>query len=451
MGCVRPAAEKNLRMTLTVTILCILVLVLLITWGRLNAFLAFLLVSLATGIALGIPPETVTRSVQKGLGDTLGSLVVVIVLGAMIGKMVAVSGAAQRISQVLIRRFGERHIHWALMLTGFIVGIPLFYNVGFVLLVPLIFSIVRQLNKPAVWLGVPMLAALSVTHGFLPPHPSPTALVGQFGADMGRTLLFGFVVSVPAIILAGPVFARTLKHISSRPPETFTSATLPDHELPGTATCFFASLLPVLMLAGTTLFPMFSTPQGATASWISFLSEPAVVMMISLAYATWALGLRRGIRMDAIMGHYADAVKDVSLILLIVAGAGALKQVFTDSGVSSQIAGLMNDAPLPPLVLGWLIAAIIRVAMGSATVAGLTTAGIIAPVIPATGADPSLMVLSIGAGSLMFSHVNDSGFWMFKEYFNLSVKDTIRSWSLMETIVAVTGLLAVLALNALIH
>ncbi|MFN7280508.1 MAG: SLC13 family permease, partial [bacterium] len=205
-------------MTLTVTILCILSLVLLITWGRLNAFLAFLLVALATGVALGIPPESVTRSVQKGLGDTLGSLVVVIVLGAMIGKMVAVSGAAQRISQVLIRRFGERHIHWALMLTGFIVGIPLFYNVGFVLLVPLIFSIVRQLGKPAVWLGVPMLAALSVTHGFLPPHPSPTALVGQFGADMGTTLLYGFIVSVPAIILAGPVFARTLRHISSKPP-----------------------------------------------------------------------------------------------------------------------------------------------------------------------------------------------------------------------------------------
>jgi Gnt-I system high-affinity gluconate transporter len=337
------------------------------------------------------------------------------------------------------------------MLTGFIVGIPLFYNVGFVLLVPLIFSIVHQLGKPAVWLGVPMLAALSVTHGFLPPHPSPTALVGQFGADMGRTLLYGFIVSVPAIILAGPVFARTLRHLESKPPETFTSVSLPDHQLPATATCFFASLLPVLVLAGTTLIPMFQTPEGGVASWITFLSEPAVVMMVSLAYATWALGLRRGLRMDAIMNHYADAVKDVSLILLIVAGAGALKQVFTDSGVSGQIAELMNGAPLPPLVLGWLIAAIIRVAMGSATVAGLTTAGIIAPVIPATGADPSLMVLSIGAGSLMFSHVNDSGFWMFKEYFNLSVKDTIRSWSLMETIVAVTGLCAVLALNALIH
>jgi Gnt-I system high-affinity gluconate transporter len=296
-----------------------------------------------------------------------------------------------------------------------------------------------------------MLAALSVTHGFLPPHPSPTALVGQFGADMGRTLLYGFIVSVPAIILAGPVFARTLRHISSKPPETFTSVTLPDHELPGTATCFFASLLPVLLLAGTTLMPMFQKPEGATASWIVFLSEPAVVMMISLVYATWALGLRRRMKMEAIMAQYAEAVKDVSLILLIVAGAGALKQVFTDSGVSGQIAGLMNGAPLPPLVLGWLIAAIIRVAMGSATVAGLTTAGIIAPVIPATGADPNLMVLSIGAGSLMFSHVNDSGFWMFKEYFNLSVKDTIRSWSLMETIVAVTGLLAVLALDAVIH
>lgn len=438
-------------MTLTITILCILSLVLLISWGRLNAFLAFLIVALATGVALGIPLEDVTKSVQKGLGDTLGSLVVVIVLGAMIGKMVAVSGAAQRISSSLIRRFGERNIHWALMLTGFIVGIPLFYNVGFVLLVPLIFSIVRQLGKPAVWLGVPMLAALSVTHGFLPPHPSPTALVGQFGADMGLTLLYGFIVSVPAIILAGPVFARTLRNLKSETPQAFLAEAMPDHALPGTATSFFASLLPVALLAVTTLLPVFHTPQGSLASILKFLSEPSVVMMVSLAYATWALGLRKGMRMDAIMSNYADAVRDVSVILLIVAGAGALKQVFSDSGVSSQIAALMNGAPLPPLVLGWLIAAVIRVSMGSATVAGLTTAGIIAPVIPATGADPNLMVLSIGAGSLMFSHVNDSGFWMFKEYFNLSVKDTIRSWSLMETIVAVTGLIAVLILNAVIH
>ena len=442
---------KQPHMTLTITILCILSLVLLISWGRLNAFLAFLLVALATGVALGIPLEDVTKSVQKGLGDTLGSLVVVIVVGAMIGKMVAVSGAAQRISSTLIRRFGERNIHWALMLTGFIVGIPLFYNVGFVLLVPLIFSIVRQLGKPAVWLGVPMLAALSVTHGFLPPHPSPTALVGQFGADMGLTLLYGFVVSVPAIILAGPVFARTLRNMVSQTPKAFQAETLPDAALPGTATCFFASLLPVALLAVTTLLPVFHTPAGSLASILKFLSEPSVVMMVSLAYATWALGLRKGMRMDAIMSHYADAVRDVSVILLIVAGAGALKQVFSDSGVSGQIAALMNGAPLPPLVLGWLIAAVIRVSMGSATVAGLTTAGIIAPVIPATGADPNLMVLSIGAGSLMFSHVNDSGFWMFKEYFNLSVKDTIRSWSLMETIVAVTGLIAVLLLNAVIH
>jgi Gnt-I system high-affinity gluconate transporter len=443
--------RKQPLMTLTITILCILSLVLLISWGRLNAFLAFLLVALATGVALGIPLEDVTKSVQKGLGDTLGSLVVVIVLGAMIGKMVAVSGAAQRISSTLIRRFGERNIHWALMLTGFIVGIPLFYNVGFVLLVPLIFSIVRQLGKPAVWLGVPMLAALSVTHGFLPPHPSPTALVGQFGADMGLTLLYGFMVSVPAIILAGPVFARTLRNLKSETPQAFQSEALPDHGLPGTATSFFASLLPVALLAVTTLIPVFHTPTGSLSSILKFLSEPSVVMMVSLAYATWALGLRKGMRMDAIMSNYADAVRDVSVILLIVAGAGALKQVFSDSGVSSQIAALMNGAPLPPLVLGWMIAAVIRVSMGSATVAGLTTAGIIAPVIPATGADPNLMVLSIGAGSLMFSHVNDSGFWMFKEYFNLSVKDTIRSWSLMETIVAVTGLIAVLILNAFIH
>jgi Gnt-I system high-affinity gluconate transporter len=298
-----------------------------------------------------------------------------------------------------------------------------------------------------VYVGLPMLAALSVTHGFLPPHPSPSALVGQFNANMGLTLLYGMIVSIPAIILAGPVFARTLKNLDAKPLDTFQPKLLPENELPSTATSFMASLLPVVLLALTTLLPLVMPLQGNMAAIFSFIAEPSIVMLIALCFATFTLGTGSGMSMHKIMGIYVEAVKDVSIILLIVSGAGALKQVFTESGVSSQIAAMLQDWTINPLVLGWLIAAIIRVAMGSATVAGLTTAGIIAPVIALSGVNPNLMVLSVGAGSLMFSHVNDAGFWLFKEYFNLSIKDTIRSWSLMETIVSLVGLGGVLILD----
>jgi Gnt-I system high-affinity gluconate transporter len=437
-------------MTIFIVLICILTLVLLISWGKINAFLAFLIVAIGTGLMLGIPFNKITQSVQKGIGDTLGSLVIVIALGAMLGKLVAEAGAAQKITNVLMRAFGPKRIQWALMITGFIVGIPLFYNVGFVLLIPIIFSAVYQMKMPAVYVGVPMLAALSVTHGFLPPHPAPTALVGQFNANMGLTLLYGFIVAVPAIILAGPVFAKTLKHITVEPMRTFQKDPIPESELPTAAMSFSASLLPVFMLAVTTLIPILFTLKDGQRNLLVFFSEPSIVMLIALIFATFALGIRPARNMTQVMNIYVDAVKDVSIILLIVAGAGALKQIFSDSGVSNDIAMMLKGWSMHPLILGWLIAAVIRVAMGSATVAGLTTAGIIAPVIAGTQVDPNLMVLSIGAGSLMFSHVNDSGFWMFKEYFNLTIKQTIRSWSLMETIVSIVGLAGVLALDAIL-
>lgn len=437
-------------MTIFIVIICILALVLLISWGKINAFLAFLVVAIATGLMLGIPLTNITQSVQKGIGDTLGSLVIVIALGAMLGKLVAESGAAQKITNVLMKAFGPAKIQWALMITGFIVGIPLFYNVGFVLLIPLIFSAVYQLKMPAVYVGVPMLAALSVTHGFLPPHPAPTALVGQFNANMGLTLVYGFIVAIPAIILAGPVFAKTLKHITAEPIRTFQKDPIPESELPSAAMSFTASLLPVIMLAATTIIPVVFELDGGSKGLLQFISEPSIVMLIALIFATFALGIRPYRNMTQVMNIYVDAVKDVSIILLIVSGAGALKQIFTDSGVSNDIAVMLKGISMNPLILGWLISATIRVAMGSATVAGLTTAGIIAPVIAGSGVDPNLMVLSIGAGSLMFSHVNDSGFWMFKEYFNLTIRQTIRSWSLMETIVAVVGLVGVLLLDLIV-
>ncbi|MDV3309752.1 MAG: gluconate:H+ symporter [Cyclobacteriaceae bacterium] len=434
-------------MSLLIILACIVLLVLLITRFKFNTFLAFLLVSLLTGLLLGMPVTALTASVQKGMGDLLGSLAIVIVSGAMLGKLVAESGAAQQITSGLMKVFGTRNIQWALMITGFIVGIPLFYNVGFVLVIPLIFSAAYRFNLPVVYIGVPMLASLSVTHGFLPPHPSPTALVGQFNADMGLTLVYGIIIAIPTVILAGPLFARTLKKIQATPLQTFMPADLPEDRLPALGNSIFSSLLPVILLALTTLAAPFVPESGSFANGVRFFSEPDIVMLLALLYATWSLGIRSGMSMERITAIYGEAVKDISLILLIIAGAGALKQIMVDSGVSTEIAGLLQDLDMDPLVLGWLIAATIRVCMGSATVSGLTAAGIVAPAIAGQSVDPNLMVLSIGAGSLMFSHVNDSGFWMFKEYFNLSIMDTIKSWSLMETIVAIAGLAFVLILD----
>jgi Gnt-I system high-affinity gluconate transporter len=437
-------------MTFLIIFLCIISLVLLISWGHIHPFLAFLSVSIVAGLLLGVPFNIIMGSVQKGIGDTLGQLVIIIALGAMLGKLVAESGTAQKIASVMMNAFGEKYIRWALVVTGFIIGIPLFYGVGFVLMVPLIFSVVYQYKLPAVYIGVPMLAALSVTFGFLPPHPSPTALVVQFGASMGITLLYGLIISIPAIIIAGPLYSSTLKNIHSAPLETFHAASLPPDRLPGTASSFITALLPVILLMITTLITYIIPLPPAVRPIISFLSEPAIVMLISLAVATYTLGTQQGRSIKNIMSLYAEAVKDIAMILLIIGSAGALKQVLIDSGVSERIAAGLNGIHIQLLFLSWLIAAIIRVCVGSATVAGLTTAGIIAPLMVQAHANANLMVLSIGAGSLFFSHVNDSGFWLFKEYFNLSIKDTIRSWSVMETIISLIGLAGVLLLNLVV-
>ena len=438
-------------MTILIVIISIVLLVLLISVGKLNAFLAFLIVSLLAGWWLGIPVESLTKSVRKGIGDMLGELVIIICLGAMLGKLVAASGAAQKIASVLMRWFGRKYIHWAMAVTGFVVGIPLFYNVGFVLMVPLVFSVVYQTKLPAVFLGLSMLAALSVTHGFLPPHPSPSALVAQFHANLGTTLLYGLAIAIPTVVLAGPLFARSCRNIVSVPLKSFQLELLPEAQLPGAFNSFITSLLPVLLIAVSGFLPMLHLQSPSLQKLLLLASDPVIVMLLALLLATVSLGLANGKPMKLIMEYYGDAVKDVALILFIVAGSGALKQVFTDAGVSDAVAMGLRSLSINPLIMGWLIAAVIRVSLGSATVAGLTAAGIMAPLVATTAVNPNLMVLSIGAGSLMFSHVNDAGFWLFKEYFNLSMKDTLRSWSLMETIVAVAGLAGVLILNIFIQ
>jgi Gnt-I system high-affinity gluconate transporter len=429
----------------------LLLLVLLISRWNFNPFIAFLIASIVAGILLGMPLANIPRALEKGIGDMLGSIVVIICLGAMFGKLIADSGAAQAISQWLMGCFGEKYLVWALLLTGFIVGIPLFYNVGFVLLVPLVFSVAYQTRLSAVYLGIPVLAALSVTHGFLPPSPAPTALAAQFSADLGKTLIYGLIVAIPTVIIAGPIFASRLKNMTCSPLQTFTPKMMTDEELPGKFNSFITSLLPVILIAAAAALPVQSLGKSTLGQAILLLSNPMVLMLLSLMIATYTLGVARGVSMGKLMDSYASAIKDIAMILLIIAGAGALKEVFVESGVSLQIVAYLNGANLNPLLMGWFVAFVIRVCLGSATVAGLTAAGIVAPMVIANPAiDPNLMVLAIGSGSLMCSHVNDSGFWMYKEYFNLSLKDTFKSWTVMETIVGIAGLCGVLLLDLVV-
>ncbi len=426
----------------------IVLLVLLISWGKVQPFLAFLVASSVAGILLGLPAEKVPGVLEKGIGNLLGGLLGIVCIGAMFGKLVANSGAAQKIAMVLMRLFGEKHLTWALMFTGFLVGIPLFYNVGFVLLVPLVFSVVQQTKVPPIYLGIPMFASLSVTHGFLPPHPAPTAMLPMFGADIATTLLYGLIVAVPAMIIAGPVFAGLFRNVKSNPITLFVALLRPEHELPSALNCFASALLPVVVIACSMLVPMAPEYMQST---LKFWTHPLIVMLLSLAVATWTLGLSRGMNMQQLMDDYGNSVKDIAVILLIIAGAGTLKEVFVATGADKEISAALTGIAIDPLILGWLIAGIIRVSLGSATVAGMTAAGLMMPVVASTGVDPNLMVLAVGAGSLMFSHVNDSGFWMAKEYFNLSLKDTLKSWTLMEGIVGVVGIIGVLILEAILY
>lgn len=438
-------------MTLLIVLLGILLLVALIGYFKINAFISFLIVSIAIGLAHGMDAAAVSESVKKGIGGILGFLVIILGFGAMLGKLVADSGAAQRITDSLVAKFGEKYVQIALVLTGFIVGIPMFYSVGFVIMVPLVFTVAMRTKLPLLYVGVPMLAALSVTHGYLPPHPAPSALVDTYKASMSTTLFYGIVIAIPAIILGGPVFSRRLKKFNPKPLKAFYNPkVLTDDEMPGLGISIFTALLPVILLAGTAILQLFVDDSSLFGKIIAFVGDPIMAMLVTVLVAMYTLGLQRGQSMKEVSETLIDAVKTIAMILLIIGGAGALKQILIDSGVSDYIAGILINIDISPYILAWGIAAIIRVCVGSATVAGLTSAGIVLPLIQQSGVDPNLMVLATGAGSLMFSHVNDSGFWMFKEYFNLSVKDTIKTWSVMETIVSFVGLLGVLAISTFI-
>jgi Gnt-I system high-affinity gluconate transporter len=317
-------------------------------------------------------------------------------------------------------------------------------------MVPIIFAVIGRYRLPILVVALPALASMSVAHGLLPPHPAPTALVAAFRADMGLTLLYGIVIAVPALILAGPIFGKTLARIPARPLAGLTAQPLPESELPGVATSIITALLPAVLLAATTALHWSAPKDSPAAAAVAFVSDPDVVMLIALVVATVTLGLARGRSLAAVMQTFAGAIGDVASMLLVIAGSGAFKQVLVQSGVNAEIGKVLQGLPLDPLLLAWIVTAVIRVCVGSATVAGLTAAGILAPVVASGGADPNLMVLAIGAGSLFCSHVNDAAFWLFKEYFNVSIGDALKTWTVMETIVSVVGLAGVLVLARII-
>jgi Gnt-I system high-affinity gluconate transporter len=435
-------------MPLITVVLGIILLLVLILAIKLDTFISFVIVSLLVAIAEGMKIPDAVASIEKGIGSTMGFIVMILSFGAMLGKMVSESGAAQKITIKLVAAFGEKYIQWALMLTGFIVGISLFYDVAFFIMIPLIFTVAGTTKLPLLYVGLPMLAALSVTHGYLPPHPAPTAITAMFNADLGKTMVYGIIVAVPAIIISGPILSRTLGKITASPMQEFvTSHIMKEEDLPGFRVSFFTALLPVILIGFSTIAAFILPENNIVRKVLEYIGNPVLAMLISVLVAVYTLGLARGRKLPEIMGSLTHSVVSLTVIMLLIAGAGALKQVLIDSGVSKYIGEILSNSSLSPLFLAWLIATILRFCVGSATVAGLTTAGIVLPLVASSGVKPELMVLAIGSGSLMLGHVNDGGFWLFKEYFKLSIKDTLKSWTVMETSIGVSGLIGVMLLS----
>ncbi|SFN68328.1 gluconate permease GntT [Izhakiella capsodis] len=438
-------------MPLFIVAIGVALLLILIIRFKLNGFIALILVALAVGIMQGMPVNEVIRSIKAGVGGTLGSLALIMGFGAMLGKLLADCGGAQRIATTLINKFGHSNIQWAVVLTGFTVGFALFYEVGFVLMLPLVLTIAANARVPLLYVGVPMAAALSVTHGFLPPHPGPTAIATLFHADMGRTLLYGTLLGIPTVILAGPVYTRFLKSIDKPIPEgLYNPKTFTEEEMPGFGASVWTSLVPVILMALRAIAEMSLPKSHPFVAYAEFLGDPVMATLLAVLIAIFTFGLNRGRTMDQITETLVDSIKIIAMMLLIIGGGGAFKQVLVDSGLDKYITSLMEGSNVSPLFMAWSIAAALRIALGSATVAAITAGGIVAPLIASSGASPELMVIAVGSGSVIFSHVNDPGFWLFKEYFNLSIGETMRSWSGLETVIALCGLVGTLLLQCVI-
>ncbi|MET4655431.1 GntP family gluconate:H+ symporter [Exiguobacterium sp. PvP048] len=448
-------------MPLVIVAIGIILLLVLIMGLKLNTFVSLIIVSFVVALLLGMPLDQIVTTIEAGLGGTLGHLALIFGLGAMLGKLIADAGGAQRIAMTLVAKFGEKNIQWAVVVASFIIGIALFFEVGLVLLIPIVFAISRQLRVSILYLGIPMVAALSVTHGFLPPHPGPTVIAGEYGADLGQVLLYGFIVAVPTVIIAGPIFTKIAKRIV---PDSFKKtgniASLGEQkefnldETPGFGISVFTAMLPVLLMSIATILTLLQKTLGwesnTVLSAVQFIGNASTAMLISLLFAIYTMGLARQIPIKTVMDSCTTAITQIGMMLLIIGGGGAFKQVLIDGGVGKFVAHLFEDTTLSPILLAWIIAAILRISLGSATVASLTTAGLVIPLLGQSDVNLALVVLATGAGSLIASHVNDAGFWMFKEYFGLTMKETFATWTLLETIISVFGLGFVLLLSLVV-
>ncbi|WP_010652008.1 gluconate:H+ symporter [Oceanobacillus massiliensis] len=447
-------------MPLIITALGILLLLTMIMKFKINTLITLIVVSFVLGLALGMPINEIIESVEAGLGGTMASTGLIFGFGAILGKLIADAGGAQRIAMTLIARFNEKWVQWAVILTSFILGIALFFEVGLVLLIPIVYQIAKQTNISFLWLGLPMVTALSVTHAFLPPHPGPTVISAQYGANIGLVLLYGLLISIPTIIIAGPLFTRYAKKFV---PTAFEKAAegsiakLGDakqyklEDTPGFGVSAITAVFPVILMGLSTIFTLVKDTMGIGDSFffdmIAAIGAPSMVMLLSLLLSLYTMGIARGIPMESLMKSAEGSVKAIGMLLLILGASGALKEVLMDGGVGDYVALIFEGSTISPLFLAWLIAAVIRVAQGSATVSALTTAGLVLPLLADTDVNLALVVLATGAGSVIASHVNDTGFWIIKESFGLTMKETFATWTILETLISVSGLVFVLLLS----
>ncbi|PAE80575.1 gluconate permease [Shouchella clausii] len=437
----------------------IVLLLILITGFKLNTFVSLIIVAFIVALALGMPLENVVSSIEGGLGGTLGHIALIFGLGAMLGRLIADAGGAQRIAMTLINKFGEKRIQWAVVVASFIVGIALFFEVGLVLLIPIVFSIAKELRISILYLGIPMAAALLATHSFLPPHPGPTVIAGEYGADLGVVLLYGIMIAIPTVIIAGPLFTKVAKKFA---PDAFNKTgnidslgeqkTFKLEQTPGFGISVLTAMFPVLLMAISTIVDLVQNSVGfednTIIEIIRLVGNPSSAMLLSLLLAFYTMGIARKIPIKQVMDSCASSIAAIGMMLLIIGGGGAFKQVLIDGGVGDYVAELFKETSMSPLLFAWLVAAILRISLGSATVAAISTAGLVVPMLAQYDVNLALVTLATGAGSSICSHVNDAGFWMIKEYFGLSMKETFSTWTILSTITSVVGLGFILLFDA---
>ncbi|MEV7967702.1 gluconate:H+ symporter [Sphaerisporangium sp. NPDC088356] len=450
-----PEAAVPTGRLLPAALVGIALIVLLITRFRLHPFLSLTLGSLAVGAIAGLPMADVITSFTNGFGSTAAGVGTLIALGAMFGKLLADSGGADEIVDTIVGRSSPRSLPWAMAAVGALIGLPMFFEIGLVLLMPVIFLVSRRSGLSLVRVGIPALAGLSVMHGLVPPHPGPLVAIDALKADLGITLGLGVLIAVPTVAIAGPLFARyAARWVDVPAPELFDAGRQQDEgdvRRPSFGVTVATVLLPVVLMMGKAVADLFAAEGTLVRSGLDFLGTPLVALLIAVLVAIFTLGRGAGMDRKALATSLERALPPIAGILLIVAAGGGFKQTLVDTGIGKLVADWVQSSGLSVLLLAWLVAVLIRLATGSATVATVTASGILAPLVTTldTG-HTSLLVLAIGAGSLFFSHVNDAGFWLVKEYFGLSVGQNLKTWSAMETVISVVGLVLVLALSLVV-